>query len=1016
MAINSLSASSKGFSGLVSGINTQETVEKLLSGTQAKIDKTAQKKTVLQYKQMMYREVAAKLKSLQSNFLSYTSGKNLLSSSFFNNMTAKITPPTGVSAGFSVTASTNASVGTTSVEYIKQLATSYTEETMFNASAKIQGDFDGDVARKLLKDYRGYNPAYPDLHYSQGADATMTITVDGKSVNFKNAPETFGGKTASEIVTIINQEFAAKGVAGEARYINNKLTIIAENPDAFITIRGNQAKDSINPSLAMKMFGETSGLSGQGTFSSAIDTTKYLPSFTVTLDGRQQTINVSLDKLSKYVDILDSTTLTAAEKAAQLPDAAKAIIDDINVSLAKTFGTGVTAEYQSGQVVFNTGKASQKVTVEGGSQVLGMMGLKTGISNKISSNMAIKDLNFANALQGNSFTFNINGVDFNYTGDTSLATILNDINNSKAGVKIFFSDTKDRFTIQMAESGERDGTNKIAMSQSEGNLLTALFGEAGSGAVTGFGVGKELVGSAISDADFDSFKRGGTFTFNVNGTDYKFNVPTKDKDNAYTIEQFTTRLNDAFASTWGFMPDGTQAMEFKYNDVTKQFTIVANNEELHLKTVKQDDSTNKSLLGFTVGDSTRVQDGTTVIEEAGIKFGTDGKIVIQVGVGTPITLDQSDLGTDPTFDDIAAGLQAKLVSAGFADATVKFDKTTSSFKLSGVTSETTITFDNGTDGANLEKLFGTKKYTLMQAAVGGTKDDGNGGTIACDGREKTLDGKNAIVSINGVEIERASNTFDYNGLTFTLHAESKMSGNDPIEDPTIVGVSRDTETIVEGIREYLKEYNELITYLNGLYKADATYKDYAPLTSEQKAEMSDREIELWEEKSKEGLLRNDSNLQKILDSLRKAMYTKPEGSTIAIYDLGIATSFYTEDGTFSEMSEGDLKAAIEKDPEAVRKLFAGEGGIMTLVNDAINNATRSGIANPGYLTSVAGSTTFDTSSTIYKQIKDLDEQMTRLESRYWSEYDRYWKQFNAMEQMVQQMNSQSSWLSNMFAS
>jgi flagellar capping protein FliD len=198
-----------------------------------------------------------------------------------------------------------------------------------------------------------------------------------------------------------------------------------------------------------------------------------------------------------------------------------------------------------------------------------------------------------------------------------------------------------------------------------------------------------------------------------------------------------------------------------------------------------------------------------------------------------------------------------------------------------------------------------------------------------------------------------------------------------------------------------------------VYRADATYKDYAPLTAAQKADMSDREIELWEEKSKEGLLRNDQYLDRILGAMRTSMYTRPEGSGIAIYDLGITTSYYTNDGNLNPESIDKLRIAIENNPEGVRQLFAGAGGIMELLNNAINTAARSSYGSPGYIAAQAGSNSLDTSSNIYRQVEQIDRQLQSLENRYWSEYDRYWKQFNTMEQLISQMNSQSSWLSQM---
>lgn len=84
---------------------------------------------------------------------------------------------------------------------------------------------------------------------------------------------------------------------------------------------------------------------------------------------------------------------------------------------------------------------------------------------------------------------------------------------------------------------------------------------------------------------------------------------------------------------------------------------------------------------------------------------------------------------------------------------------------------------------------------------------------------------------------------------------------------------------------------------------------------------------------------------------------------------------------------------------------------MELLNTAINDATKSSYGSPGYLVAVAGTAAMNSESTISKQISEIDNQLDTLENRYWKEYDRYWKQFNAMEQMIQTMNSQSSWLS-----
>ncbi|MDL2293604.1 flagellar filament capping protein FliD [Ruminococcaceae bacterium OttesenSCG-928-D13] len=988
MAINSLSASSYGLSGLVSGMDTQQMVEKMLSGTQSKIDKAMQKKTTLQNKQSTYREVITKLKTLQSSYLSFTSGTNLLSSSFYNTMNASVKLASGVTnAAYSVTASSDAKVGTTSVEYIKQLASARTMKTQEDATGKVEGTLSQTVASRIVA-------------ANTGSDSDLVIKVGGKGITIKDAALTFGGKSQSEIAKIINDAFEAnsltKGTA-EAKFVNNKLQIVATEADDYITISGyDSAKDK---NLSMRMFGTgVTNLSGKGSVSATVDSDLYQPSFEVNLDGRKQTIYMDLATLKDYADG------TAGSDTA--------LLDDINAKLENAFGTGVVASLNGGSIEFKTGSltsTSQKFTITGSTEMMGLLGLESGISNKLNTNMSIKELNFATALQGNHHTFKINGVEFSYDSTTALSTIMADVNASKAGVKMSYIESEDRFVIQSSQTGE--GTKAITIEQSEGNLMSSLFGVSGGSTATGYGVRMDMVGGAVDDSEI---AHGGVFTFNVNGTDYKFSANRSEYDPLYTTESLAARLNEAFATNFGVQADGTQNVEISANDAGG-FTVRTNSDDYVVKTTKYNKDTNTHLLGFEEGQSTVANKDSITLALAGIEFDTDAEIRINYGGVTDLVIDASALNNmsmAEVVDHINSALEGVIANPDDRPV-VSFDAKTGAFKFTGAddSTEMSMTIDPGTDSKNADRLFG--QMSLVVNAAGDL-------TVL----KLTDEGKNAILSINGSEIERASNTFEYDGLTFTLetttHTNKKAAGdpshpdyNDYENQPSQVSVTRDTEKIVEGLSEFLKLYNETVDYLNELYKADATYKNYAPLSDAQKKDMSDREVELWEEKSKEGLLRNDQNLERILSAMRKAMYTKPEGSNLAIYDLGITTSYYTNDGNLNPKSLADLQAAIESDPEAVAKLFAGEGGIMELLNDAITDATKSSYAGSGYLTTVAGSNALDTTSTISKQITAIDSQLVTLENRYWKEYDRYWSQFNKMEQLIQQMNTQSSWLSQL---
>ncbi len=978
MAINSLSYASNGYAGLVSGIDTETVVKDMLAGTQAKIDAAGQDKQTLLNKQSMYSDVASQLKTLQSSFMSFSSSTNLLSSSFYNQMnTTLLTPIAGQNPAFSVTATSSSSTGTYKLTSISQLATAHTIKTKEVASGAVSGALNADVARNILYEYSGGEVP---------RDADLIIQVGNKSVTIEDAPETLGGKTSSEIVDIINAEFEAAGVNGEAAFVGNKLTIYADDANDFIRVHGNFGSDSVDASLSMQMFGEgIEDLSAQGTFSASIDSDLYLPSITVELDGREQDI---------YLDFASLRALAGVDAAGNevLSDGGTALVASLQESLSRSFGNGVQVTESGGELTFTTGSASSTLVLTGTHTSMELFGLTSGISNKLNASLSLNELNFASDLQGSRHSFSINGVDFSYDSTTSLSTIITDINNSKAGVKIIYQEAEDKFIIQRSETGltsESDPFSAIDMSQTEGNLLSALFGVEGGENYTSHSISQAMTGAASVDAN--EYQYGGTYMINVNGTNYTYTVPQKSGiDERYTAEEFTEKLNESLRSSFGTLADGTQTIELNYDSTLEQFSIISNKDSLIVKMPTGTVGSDVKTLGFAADASTRITDGSTTLSEAGIQFGAGGSITVQSGTDT-ITLDGAALN-GLSLDEVAVELQNAIQAANpGSTATVEFDKNAAAFRILGIDIPMDIMIDGGTDGTGTEKLLGDEHIQLHQAA-------------ATDATDVSY-GTNAIVWIDGVELERASNTFEYNNMSFTVNALYNV-GEGAAGVATDIVVERDTEVISETIQEFLTAYNEAITMFNELYTADPTYKDYAPLTSDQMASMSETEIENWEEKSKEGLLRMDDNLFKILDSMRTSMYTRPLGSSIAIYDLGIDTSFYSESGHFDLSSEADLMAALEQDPEAVMNLFSGPGGIMEQLNNAINDA----VGSTGYLTREAGSNALDVNSNIYKQIEDIDEQMLTLENRYWNEYDRYWSQFNAMESYIQQMNEQMSWL------
>ena len=274
----------------------------------------------------------------------------------------------------------------------------------------------------------------------------------------------------------------------------------------------------------------------------------------------------------------------------------------------------------------------------------------------------------------------------------------------------------------------------------------------------------------------------------------------------------------------------------------------------------------------------------------------------------------------------------------------------------------------------------------------GSRTDITGLTYEKDGQTVTADG----LRMNGKKLEI------FNGKTETIQ------------------VTRNTDQIVEGIKSFVDEYNKLIKTLNDYLDEDTSYKKYPPLTEAQKKEMSEKEIELWEKKAKEGLLHRDSTIDAFLQSMRTTLYEKPEGCPYALYDLGIETGEWESKGqlVFTADSEAKLRQILESDPESVMKLFTdSENGIFTKINRVIDETAKVSSGSPGALVELAGikGKVSEKNNTLYEQIKSIDDRIAVLKRTYEKQKNRYWSEFNTMEQLISNMNVQSSWLSQQFS-
>lgn len=214
----------------------------------------------------------------------------------------------------------------------------------------------------------------------------------------------------------------------------------------------------------------------------------------------------------------------------------------------------------------------------------------------------------------------------------------------------------------------------------------------------------------------------------------------------------------------------------------------------------------------------------------------------------------------------------------------------------------------------------------------------------------------------------------------------------------------------------MNKYNELVDSLNEKLKEEK-YRDYTPLTSEQKEAMSDKEVELWEEKAKSGLLRNDSSISTGTNQMRTDFYTQvnADGKTYQLTEFGITTSSAYQMRGHLEINEDKLKAKIQEDPQSVAALFTSgsnssaysDKGIMKRIGDTLKSTVKS-------IEAKAGNSTMGTNDySIGKNLNTISTDITKMQDRLTTIENRYYSKFSAMDSAIQKMNEQASYLSQL---
>lgn len=351
-----------------------------------------------------------------------------------------------------------------------------------------------------------------------------------------------------------------------------------------------------------------------------------------------------------------------------------------------------------------------------------------------------------------------------------------------------------------------------------------------------------------------------------------------------------------------------------------------------------------------------------------------------------------------------------------------------------------ITFETKATGNPVEKIIDGTGMTTIKA-----KDTGASLKISAKGIFTNSAGKEII--FNNMESNGTDAEFSITAPGATKAVEKTLSTNSFTADgitynfvkngTTEFTLGKNVDKAYDKIKGFVDEYNKLIDKISGKVGEKKDYS-FKPLSEEQRKELKDDEIKKWDEKAKLGLLRGDSDLQNMLNNLRKAFFQNVEGTNVRFGDkLGISTSSDYLKGGKIEINESKFKQALRDDSEGVLKLFTNisdtpysavdkdkrekrysENGIFQRVKDVFLDYTRTlgyGSDKKGILIEKAGikdeyGSFNEFKNYISEQMKEKDKVIFNLEKDLGRRENKYYMQFAQLEKMMNKMNSQSSWL------
>lgn len=323
------------------------------------------------------------------------------------------------------------------------------------------------------------------------------------------------------------------------------------------------------------------------------------------------------------------------------------------------------------------------------------------------------------------------------------------------------------------------------------------------------------------------------------------------------------------------------------------------------------------------------------------------------------------------------------VKASYSEMTGRFTIET---KATGVSSELKIVAEDGSQNSDMLNFLG-----LKTKAADGSLVDYNGSTNGSNSEIEVLSKDGTFTKT----LSEESNTFTIDGIRYNVNSIGSAE----------ITSTQDTSAVVQKMKSFVDDYNKIMDKVYDLV-TEKTNKDYQPLTEAQKEEMSEKEIERWEEKAKEGILRNDSDMRKFMNDMQNAIF----GDKMEVLrEMGISThEDYNKKGQIT-LDESKFVAALQNDSEKVYEVFAkGSDSMMEKMKSTIKNYV--GSSSSIFAKKAGLEKTASSINNFYsEQLKKQAELIKTLQNKMSDKEEKLYLKFGSLESQMNKLNSQMNY-------